>query len=77
MTIIICDMILVEIHFTSSDLSEIIIQDSSNSSVQKTKALIFPSSPPKQILNNEYLTESDSVILWQSVKKHFDQQNTV
>ena len=67
----------VEIHLTSSDLSETIIPDSKCSPAQKAKMLIFLHHHLNQDLKNEYLVEKDLVILWQSFKDQFHQQTNI
>ena len=67
----------VEIHLTSSDLSETIVPDSECSSAQKAKALIFLRHHLNQDLKNEHLTEKDPLILWKSLNDCFHQQTNI
>ena len=67
----------VEIHLTSSDLSETIVPDSECSSTQKAKTLIFLRHHFNQDLKNEYLIEKYPLILWRSLKNRFHQQTNI
>ena len=67
----------VEVHLTSSDLSETIVPDSKCSSTQKAKALIFLHHSLNQDLKNEYHTEKDPLIFWKSLKDRFHQQTNI
>ena len=67
----------VEIHLTSSDLSETIVSDSECSSAQKEKTSMFLRHHLNWDLKNEYLTEKYSLILWQSLKDRFHQQTNI
>ncbi|XP_057791393.1 uncharacterized protein LOC131008525 [Salvia miltiorrhiza] len=67
----------VEIYLASCDLSDAIVPDSSCSSAQKAKALIFLRHHLNKDLKNEYLTKKDPVVLWQSLKDRFDQQKAI
>ncbi|XP_020243507.1 uncharacterized protein LOC109821758 [Asparagus officinalis] len=67
----------VEIYIDSCDLSSTIDPASQSTSAQKAKALIFLRHHLNKDLKNEYLTEKDPAILWQSLKDRFDQQTTI
>ncbi|XP_020248256.1 uncharacterized protein LOC109825775 [Asparagus officinalis] len=67
----------VEIYLDSCDLSSTIDPASQSTSAQKAKALIFLRHHLNKDLKNEYLTEKDPDILWQSLKDRFDQQTTI
>ncbi|XP_020243476.1 uncharacterized protein LOC109821724 [Asparagus officinalis] len=67
----------VEIYLDSCDLSSTINPASQSTSAQKAKALIFLCHHLNKDLENEYLTEKDPAILWQSLKDLFDQQTTI
>ncbi|XP_020264262.1 uncharacterized protein LOC109840149 [Asparagus officinalis] len=67
----------IEIYLNSCDLSSTIDPASQSTSAQKAKALIFLRHHLNKDLKNEYLTEKDSAILWQSLKDRFDQQMAI
>ncbi|XP_020253790.1 uncharacterized protein LOC109830840 [Asparagus officinalis] len=67
----------VEIYLNSCDLSNTIAPASQSTSAQKAKALIFLRHHLNKDLKNEYLTEKDPAVLWQSLKDRFDQQTAI
>ncbi|XP_020263837.1 uncharacterized protein LOC109839738 [Asparagus officinalis] len=67
----------VEIYLNSFDLSNTIAPASQSTSAQKAKALIFLRHHLNKDLKNEYLTEKDPAVLWQSLKDRFDQQTAI
>ncbi|XP_020272021.1 uncharacterized protein LOC109847188 [Asparagus officinalis] len=67
----------VEIYLNSCDLSNTIDPASQSTSAQKAKALIFLCHHLNKDLKNEYLTEKDPDVLWQSLKDRFDQQTAI
>ncbi|XP_020243607.1 uncharacterized protein LOC109821865 [Asparagus officinalis] len=64
----------VEIYLDSCDLSSTIVVAFQSTSAQKANALIFLRHHLNKNKQNEYLTEKDPVVLWQSLKDLFDQQ---
>ncbi|KAM3398515.1 hypothetical protein P3S68_002031 [Capsicum galapagoense] len=65
-------MLDAEIHLDAMDLEDAIMKENTTSSQNHAKVMIFLRHHLDEILKVEYLTTKDPLILWNSLKKRFD-----
>ncbi|KAM3361757.1 hypothetical protein P3S68_016611 [Capsicum galapagoense] len=61
-----------EIHLDSMDLGDAIKKENTTSSQNRAKAMIFLHHHLDEVLEIEYLTTKDPLVLWNSLKERFD-----
>ncbi|KAM1396305.1 hypothetical protein ACFX2I_014017 [Malus domestica] len=66
-----------KIHLKVGNLGDTIREESSSSSQERAKAMIFIRRHLDEALKNEYLTVEDSLTLWNALRNRYNHQTTV
>jgi len=67
----------VESYLVQNNLSDTIISGSKCSNQQKAQALFYIRRHLNEDFKNEYMLERDPLVIWQSLKDHFDRMKAV
>ena len=67
----------VENYLAQNDLSDTIVSGSNCSKQEKAQALFYIHLHLNEDFKNEYMLERDPLVIWQSLKDHFDRMKAV